>query len=72
MNSLEAPLPGKVIKINVEENDKVKKGDCLLVIESMKMENSLVAPRDGVVESVKTSIGSLVESGAVLITLEDE
>jgi len=71
-NVISSPIPGKVIAINVQAGDEVKKGACLLIIESMKMENSLVAPRDAVVEEIRTSVGELVESSSPLIILNEE
>ncbi len=65
-----APLNGKVVKINVKESDTVKSGDTLLVIESMKMENRIVAPRDAEIEKINISIGDLVETNKLLINLK--
>lgn len=63
-----APLNGKVVKIDVRKNDKVKSGDSLLIIESMKMENRIVSPVDGEIEKINVTIGELVEPGKVLLT----
>lgn len=71
-NVISSPIPGKVIAINVQEGDEVNKGACLIIIESMKMENSLVVARDAVVEEIRTSIGELVESSSPLIILQEE
>jgi 3-methylcrotonyl-CoA carboxylase alpha subunit len=68
--SLEAPMPGKVIAIKAAPGQAVRKGDELLVIEAMKMENALRAPRDGVVKAVRAAVGDLVNPGAVLVELE--
>ncbi|MDP7422329.1 MAG: biotin/lipoyl-containing protein [bacterium] len=67
-----SPIPGKVIKVNVREGDEITKGACLIIIESMKMENNLVAPRDAVVDSVNVSVGDLVESSSPLILLKEK
>lgn len=65
-----APLNGKVVKVNVKASNEVKRGDTLLVIESMKMENRIVAPRDAEIEKIHVAIGDLVESKKLLITLK--
>ena len=64
-----APLPGSVVAIKVAAGDSVKKGQVLVVIEAMKMENEVMAPRDGVVAQVITSKGASVNSGDPLVTL---
>ncbi|HBL37742.1 MAG TPA: acetyl-CoA carboxylase biotin carboxyl carrier protein subunit, partial [Flavobacteriales bacterium] len=67
---VEAPMPGKVLEVKVASGDQVKAGDALLVLEAMKMENVLRAPRDGVVERVDAVVGIAVEKGAALVTYE--
>ncbi|MDD6796837.1 MAG: biotin/lipoyl-binding protein [Clostridia bacterium] len=64
-----APMPGKILKVNVSAGQAVKKGDVLVVLEAMKMENEIVAPQDGTIASVDTSAGTSVESGDVLVSL---
>lgn len=64
-----APMPGKILKVNASNGQAVKKGDLLIVLEAMKMENEILAPQDGTVASVDTSVGSSVESGDVLVSL---
>ena len=64
-----APMPGTILSVNVSAGQTVKKGDVLMILEAMKMENEIMCPRDGVVESVSTSKGSAVESGALLCVL---
>ena len=64
-----APMPGKILAVKTEVGKDVKKGDVLLVLEAMKMENEIVAPDDGTVASVDVSVGSSVESGDTLATL---
>ena len=64
-----APMPGKVVEIFVKANQKVKKGDQLLILEAMKMEHTIRAPIDGVVKSILCQIGSLVGEGNELLTL---
>ncbi|HBS86083.1 MAG TPA: oxaloacetate decarboxylase [Bacteroidales bacterium] len=70
-NYIKSPMPGKVFKLNVKEGDKVKKGDTLVVVEAMKMENSLNAAKDGVVKKVNAKLGAMVEISTVLVELED-
>lgn len=67
---LEAPMPGKVIAVNVAPGKTVKKGDELLVVEAMKMENAIRAPRDGTIKSVAARVGDMVGPGMVLVELE--
>lgn len=64
-----APLPGTIIDVMVKPGDVVKKGQVLLVMEAMKMENKIQSDKDGVVESVKITPGSNVLQGDVLIEL---
>ncbi len=64
---LAAPMPGKVIAINVAKGARVAKGATLLVMEAMKMEHSIVAPGDGVVDDILYGIGDQVNEGAALV-----
>ncbi len=64
-----APMPGNILKVNVANGQAVKKGDVLMILEAMKMENEIMSPSDGVVASVNVSQGTTVETGAVLCTL---
>ncbi|MBZ1349945.1 acetyl/propionyl/methylcrotonyl-CoA carboxylase subunit alpha [Alcaligenaceae bacterium LF4-65] len=68
--SLTAPMPGKIIAIEVKAGEKVKRGQALLVMEAMKMEHTINAGVDGVVENVYFGVGEQVAEGAVLISLE--
>ena len=68
--SLTAPMPGKIIAIEVQVGDKVKRGQALLVMEAMKMEHTIVAGGDGIVENIYFGVGEQVAEGAVLISLE--
>ena len=68
--SLTAPMPGKIIAIEVKAGEKVKRGQALLVMEAMKMEHTITAGLDGVVENVYFGVGEQVAEGAVLISLE--
>ncbi len=67
---LEAPMPGKLIKLSVTPGQSVAKGQEILVIEAMKMENALRAPRDGTVKSVAARLGDMVAPGVVLVEIE--
>ena len=67
---LEAPMPGKVIAVKAAPGQAVRKGDELLVVEAMKMENAVRAPRDGTVRSVAARVGDMVGPGTVLVELE--
>jgi 3-methylcrotonyl-CoA carboxylase alpha subunit/geranyl-CoA carboxylase alpha subunit len=65
--SLRAPFNGKLIALHVQEGQSVKQGDAVLVIESMKLEHILCAPRDAVVHSISASVGQQVGPGQVLV-----
>lgn len=67
---IEAPITGTVISIEVNVGDKVSEGDVLLYIESMKMENPILAPVDGSVTEIKVAAEQVVETGAHLMTIE--
>ena len=64
-----APMPGTVLDIKVSKGQAVKKGDVLLVLEAMKMENEIMAAADGTVASINVTKGATVDTGAVLCTL---
>ena len=66
---VEAPMPGKILKTVATAGQAVKKGDVIVVLEAMKMENEIVAPQDGTVASINVAVGDSVEAGAVLATL---
>lgn len=68
--SLEAPMPGKVIKLSVAVGQEVKRGQEILVVEAMKMENQIRAPRDGRVKSLAARLGEMVGPGIVLAEIE--
>lgn len=68
--SVQAPMPGLVVKVEVEVGQTVTAGQGVLVVEAMKMENELKAPADGVVAEIRIAAGETVEKGAVLIVLE--
>ena len=64
-----APMPGNILAVNVSNGSTVKKGDVLMILEAMKMENEIMAPCDGTVTSVSVTKGAAVESGALLCTI---
>lgn len=66
---VEAPMPGKILKTVATVGQAVKKGEVVVVLEAMKMENEIVAPQDGTVASINVAVGDSVEAGAVLATL---
>lgn len=68
-NNITSPMPGKVIKINVTENQEVKKGNVLIIVEAMKMENNITAPRDCKIEKINVKAGEMVETKTVMISL---
>lgn len=67
---LKAPMPGLVVSIAVDEGQEVKKGQVLLILESMKMQNELKSPRDGVVNRIKVKAGESVEQKQALLSVE--
>jgi len=70
INDIKAPMPGLILEVNVKEGDQVKEGDYLLVLEAMKMENALTAPRDAVIKSISIEKGQTVEKNQLLIEME--
>jgi biotin carboxyl carrier protein len=62
-------MNGTILAVNVKPGDSVKKGDAVVILESMKMENDIPAPEDGVVSSVEVRKGDVVNADALLITL---
>ncbi len=71
-HAVAAPMPGRVVRVLVEPEDRVAAGQGLAVVEAMKMENEVAAPADGVVSDVRAAPGDSVEAGAVLVTLTAE
>lgn len=66
---VKAPMPGTILNVNVTAGQAVKKGDVLVVLEAMKMENEIKSPKDATVASVAVSKGESVDTGAVLVSL---
>ena len=63
------PMPGKILSVKTSVGQAVKKGEVLMILEAMKMENEVVAPEDGTVASIDVAAGDSVEAGVVLATL---
>ncbi len=66
---LKAPMPGVIVSVPVAEGKAVKKGDILVILESMKMQNELKSPREGTVARIKAKSGDSVEQGQILVTV---
>lgn len=66
---INAPMPGKILAVKLQAGASVKKGDVILILEAMKMENEIVASEDGNVASINVAVGQTVEAGDVLATL---
>ncbi len=67
--SMKAPMPGLIVAITVAEGQQVTKGETIIILESMKMQNELKAPRDGTVQRISVQPGQTVEQKKVLITI---
>jgi biotin carboxyl carrier protein len=67
---IEAPITGTIISIEVKPGDKVEEGDILLYIESMKMENPIVAPMNGKISEIMIAVKQVVETGKPLVVIE--
>jgi 3-methylcrotonyl-CoA carboxylase alpha subunit len=68
-HSFEAPMPGLVLKVLVEPGSEVEKGAPLMILEAMKMEHAILAPRDGVIAAVNCREGEMVQPGVDLVTM---
>ena len=67
--AINAPMPGNILKVNVQNGQAVKAGEVLVVLEAMKMENEIMAPKSGTVTQVVVSKGSKVDTGAPLVVI---
>ncbi len=67
--TINSPMPGTILSVNVQNGATVKKGDVLMVLEAMKMENEIMSPCDGTVVSVNVQNGASVETGAILCVI---
>jgi 3-methylcrotonyl-CoA carboxylase alpha subunit len=70
--ALTAPMPGKIVQVLAKPGDRVKKGQALVILEAMKMEHTLAAPADRVIEEVRVSAGEQVVEGALVVTFAQE
>lgn len=69
--SLLAPMPASVVEVAVTDGQQVRKGDTIAILEAMKMQHTLSAPRDGIVSGLRIVVGNQVESGAVIAIIEE-
>ena len=67
--TVNSPMPGTILSVNVQNGATVKKGDVLMVLEAMKMENEIMSPCDGTIVSVNVQNGASVETGTVLCVI---
>lgn len=65
-----APMPGRILSVKVQENQSVRAGETVCLLEAMKMENEIVAPVDGIVSQIKAQSNQSVEAGEVLVLIE--
>ena len=66
---VESPMPGKILAIKANVGQAVKKGDVVMILEAMKMENEIVAPADGTIAGINVAVGDSVESGDTLASM---
>lgn len=67
---IKSPMPGNILSVSVKDGQSVKKGDVLMVLEAMKMENEIMCPCDGTVASVNVQKGASVETGTLLCVIK--
>jgi len=67
--TVNAPMPGTILSVNIQNGAAVKKGDVLMILEAMKMENEIMSPCDGTIASVNVTKGASVETGSVLCVI---
>ena len=68
-DAVNAPMPGTILKVNIQNGQAVKEGDVLVVLEAMKMENEILAPKNGTITQVLVSKGSTVDTGAPMVVI---
>ena len=68
--TVEVPITGKIVSVNVKVGDEVKEGDVLCVLESMKMENPILAPVDGTITEVGVTVDQVVKPGEVIAVID--
>ena len=67
---ISSPMPGSIVSVNVKAGQSIKKGDVLVILEAMKMENEIMAPHDATVAAVHVNKGDSVDTGAPLVSLQ--
>ena len=70
VNDIKAPMPGMVLQVMVQNGQPIKKGDAIVVLEAMKMENILKSPADGIVKNIRVTKGDKVEKNQVMVDLD--
>lgn len=70
VGNIKAPMPGKVLRVDAKEGVEIKKGDAVLILEAMKMENAIKSPGDGKVKKILVKQGDAVEKGMVMVEME--
>lgn len=70
VNEIKAPMPGLILEMSVKVGQEVQENDCLLILEAMKMENSFLSPRAGIIKSISAQQGDAVDKGQLLIEFE--
>ena len=68
-STVTAAIPGTILDVRIKQGDLVKRGDTLLILEAMKMENEIMAPRDGKIDGIHVEKGAAVNVGTVLVTV---
>lgn len=66
---IKAPMPGVVVEVPVKEGDAIEKGDIVIILESMKMQNEFKSPKTGVIKKIRVKIGDKVDQNAVMVTV---
>ena len=67
--TVSAPMPGNILKVNVTQGQAVKEGDVLVILEAMKMENEIMAPKNGTVTQILVTKGATVDTGAPMVVI---
>ena len=68
--TVEVPITGKIVSVNIKAGDEVKEGDVLCILESMKMENPILAPVDGTIIEVGVAVEQVVKPGEIVAVIE--
>ena len=70
LTEVKAPLPGAILKVIAREGDEVAEGDVLILMEAMKMETEVKAPKAGKIDSVRVDVGATIQPGQLLVTIK--